>query len=211
MGDVNLEIKLNNLDERVIKIEDSGGGGGTVDAYTKEETDALLSGKVDNEVVSDAWNDSTTYQVGQYCIYNNSLWKCLVQHNGQIPLEGIYWTKVSVTGEIVSIINQFVNVQFVNLESVEQSNFTVGQVTTFRIGKLLIISVEGNWSCIEKPNNYVSCFKLPFAVRTVFDSTIDRDVTTCLEIRLTNQNIQFYSVKTFNNVRFTATFIGIIS
>ena len=28
MGDVNLEIKLSNLDERVIKIEDSGGGSG---------------------------------------------------------------------------------------------------------------------------------------------------------------------------------------
>ena len=28
MGDVNLEIKLNNLDERVIKIEESGGSGG---------------------------------------------------------------------------------------------------------------------------------------------------------------------------------------
>lgn len=28
MGDVNLEIKLGNLDERVIKIEESGGGSG---------------------------------------------------------------------------------------------------------------------------------------------------------------------------------------
>ena len=28
MGDVNLEIKLSNLDERVIKIEESGGSGG---------------------------------------------------------------------------------------------------------------------------------------------------------------------------------------
>ena len=28
MGDVNLEIKLNNLDERVVKIEDAGGGSG---------------------------------------------------------------------------------------------------------------------------------------------------------------------------------------
>ena len=28
MGDVNLEIKLNNIDERVIKIEESGGGSG---------------------------------------------------------------------------------------------------------------------------------------------------------------------------------------
>ena len=28
MGDVNLEIKLSNLDERVVKIEDAGGGSG---------------------------------------------------------------------------------------------------------------------------------------------------------------------------------------
>ena len=28
MGDVNLEIKLSNLDERVIKIEENGGGSG---------------------------------------------------------------------------------------------------------------------------------------------------------------------------------------
>ena len=36
MGDVNLEIKLSNLDERVIKIEESGGGsgGGGVSDYT---------------------------------------------------------------------------------------------------------------------------------------------------------------------------------
>lgn len=33
MGDVNLEIKLSNLDERVIKIEETGGGSGGSD-YT---------------------------------------------------------------------------------------------------------------------------------------------------------------------------------
>ena len=33
MGDVNLEIKLNNLDDRVIKIEESGGGGSGGDGY----------------------------------------------------------------------------------------------------------------------------------------------------------------------------------
>ena len=34
MGDVNLEIKLSNLDERVIKIEESGGGSGGDDYIT---------------------------------------------------------------------------------------------------------------------------------------------------------------------------------
>ena len=36
MGDVNLEIKLNNLDERVIKIEDSGGGDGYITSVSND-------------------------------------------------------------------------------------------------------------------------------------------------------------------------------
>lgn len=73
--------------------------GGTFDAYTKAQTDNLLSNKVDNGIISDEWNSATTYEVGQYCIYNNSLWKCILQHNGQTPEEGTYWTKVSVGSE----------------------------------------------------------------------------------------------------------------
>ena len=62
-----------------------------------------------SSVISDAWSASTTYAVGQYCIYNNSLWKCLVQHNGQTPTEGTYWTKVSVASEIASVNSSMVN------------------------------------------------------------------------------------------------------
>ena len=162
MGDVNLEIKLNNIDERVIKIEESGGGSGgdgyitsvsndfTVvnkklslsnDVTTKlskvDTTDNLsveLAKKIDkpssatdgqvltyngtsNEweaqdskggaddtsIISDAYDELKSYVVGEYCIYNNSLWKCLVQNNGQTPTEGTYWTNVSVANEITSI------------------------------------------------------------------------------------------------------------
>ena len=45
---------------------------------------------------SSAWSSTVTYAVGQYCIYNNSLWKCLVQHSGQTPQEGTYWARVSL-------------------------------------------------------------------------------------------------------------------
>lgn len=62
-----------------------------------------VTNKADEEIISDAWNASTTYAVGQYCIYNNSLWKCLVQHNGQTPTEGTYWTNVTVASEIASV------------------------------------------------------------------------------------------------------------
>lgn len=67
---------------------------------------------------SSAWSSTTTYTVGQYCIYNNSLWKCLVQHSGQTPQEGTYWTKVSLDtlGAEISAINQ-------NLDKIEHIQF----------------------------------------------------------------------------------------
>ena len=45
---------------------------------------------------SSAWSSTVAYAVGQYCIYNNILWKCLVQHSGQTPQEGTYWARVSL-------------------------------------------------------------------------------------------------------------------
>ena len=59
---------------------------------------------------SSAWSSTVTYAVGQYCIYNNSLWKCLVQHSGQTPQEGTYWARVSLDtlgSEINALNNNF--------------------------------------------------------------------------------------------------------
>ena len=72
--------------------------------YCKSNVE-LANEKANNNIISDAWNDSTTYAVGQYCIYNNLLWKCLVQHNGQTPSEGTYWTKTSITSELIALWN----------------------------------------------------------------------------------------------------------
>ena len=66
-----------------------------------------------NNAISDAWNNDITYLVGQYCIYDNKLWKCLVQHSGQAPSEGTYWTQTSVDEEIVNVnssLNEVKNV-----------------------------------------------------------------------------------------------------
>lgn len=51
-------------------------------------------------VIAEVWDANKTYTVGSYCIYSNSLWKCLVQNGGQIPTEGTYWTKTNVVSEI---------------------------------------------------------------------------------------------------------------
>ena len=77
--------------------------------YNKSNVE-LSNEKANNNIISDAWNTSTTYAVGQYCIYNNSLWKCLIQHSGQTPTEGTYWTNVSVANEITSVNNSIENI-----------------------------------------------------------------------------------------------------
>ena len=80
----------------------TGNGNETVsDAITSIKSS--INSKANNSIVSDEWNNTTTYSVGQYCIYSNSLWKCKVQHNGQTPTEGTYWTNVSVSNEISSL------------------------------------------------------------------------------------------------------------
>ena len=55
MGDVNLEIKLNNLDERVIKIE---GGGGTSIIVDSELSDTSTN-PVQNKVITTKINNNT--------------------------------------------------------------------------------------------------------------------------------------------------------
>lgn len=52
--------------------------------------------EIPNSMISDAWDNTKTYSVGEYCIYNKSLWKCLVQNSGQTPAEGTYWHQTSV-------------------------------------------------------------------------------------------------------------------
>ena len=96
-----------------------------------------------SSAISDAWNASTTYAVGQYCIYNNLLWKCLVQHNGQTPTEGTYWTKVSVGNEIASVNSSLSVVGFSNETQTKMvSNVSIA----FRIGNYVICLISGETS-----------------------------------------------------------------
>ena len=104
-------------DSTTQKWKNGQGSVSPIDNLTSNSTTQPLSAnqgrvlnnqKLEKEIISDAWNASTTYAVGKYCIYNNSLWKCLVQNNGQTPTEGTYWTKVNVANEITSVNNSLV-------------------------------------------------------------------------------------------------------
>ena len=83
MGDVNLEIKLNNLDERVIKIEETGGGSGGSDYITSVSNDFNVVNKklsLSNDVttklskVDNKIDKPTSATEGQVLTYRNNEW-----------------------------------------------------------------------------------------------------------------------------------------
>ena len=78
---------------------------------------------------SSAWSSTVAYAVGQYCIYNNSLWKCLVQHSGQTPQEGTYWARVSLDtlgSEINALNSNIGNMQ--TIENIDYMNLLRGSM-----------------------------------------------------------------------------------
>ena len=62
-----------------------GGGGGSTD------------------IVAPAWDADETYEAGECVVCGGKLWKCILQHSGEAPEEGTYWTEITVCGELGGI------------------------------------------------------------------------------------------------------------
>lgn len=54
------------------------------------------------DIVSDAWNSSKTYAAGEYCIFGNKLYKCLVANTETQPPNTTYWKETTCAEEINS-------------------------------------------------------------------------------------------------------------
>lgn len=74
---------------------------------------AIQNGGGDSQVIEDMlsnmWISSATYNVGDYVLYNNNIWKCLVQNSNIAPSEGTTWTRVNITSEISTLNSNFEN------------------------------------------------------------------------------------------------------
>lgn len=61
----------------------------------EQELDELSNVK---SIVSDEWNNTTTYAAGDYRIENNALYKCLITNSGQRPsVSPTYWKASRIT------------------------------------------------------------------------------------------------------------------
>ena len=129
-----------------------------------------ISNILDEEktIISDAWNIETTYTVGQYCIYNNTLWKCLVQHNGQVPSEGTYWTKTQIDDEMLAIKNDVstINSNFTNLIDVFFSSaqliYYSFDYNNFTTNGLYYLNGSEPAKCTNGPEPCTNCYVIVF-------------------------------------------------
>jgi len=98
--------------------------------------------------LGDAWNSSTTYKVGDYCIYSNALYKCKVQNSNTVPTNTTYWTRVTV-GEELGTINRDFSHHIVDMVSYYDTSKFVplaarNRNTLLKQGHIAILCVAGS-------------------------------------------------------------------
>jgi hypothetical protein len=69
-------------------------------------TSIASGGDTANPNISDAYDNTATYAVGEYCIYNNSLFKCSTAVTTAEDFDSTKWTATTVGAELLSIINR---------------------------------------------------------------------------------------------------------
>lgn len=69
---------------------------------TGDMLNQLKSEKANKSIVSDAWQTGKTYEKGAYCIYNDRLYKALLQTKEK-PTNTNDWVECTITEEIVAI------------------------------------------------------------------------------------------------------------
>lgn len=77
-------------------------GYGITDAYTKTQVDSKVTDSIGN-VVADAFSYSRSYTKGDYAIYNESLYRCKLDCQGQDIRDTIYWEQVKMADVLASL------------------------------------------------------------------------------------------------------------
>lgn len=99
-----MDVKINELPE----LTDSSGShivGYKGNDTVQIPTDAVVSKA--QEIISDAYSATKAYTIGEYCIYNNSLYKCIANTSAGItPTNSTYWTNTSVSEELASNMSE---------------------------------------------------------------------------------------------------------
>ena len=117
-----------------------------LNASTNTKINQLKNEKANKSIISDAWQTGKTYEKGAYCIYNDNLYKALVQTTAE-PTSESDWQKCVITSEIPAENNLIIHAQS---DSTKES--LISAIADSLNGKEGLYFVAGSWK--QHPNGY---------------------------------------------------------
>lgn len=110
--------------------------------------------------IADKYSDSSTYAVGDYCIYNNTLYICNTTISTAEAFDSTKWTEISVTSKIKSNTNLInANTNSINAHTLD-IYLLDGRIDVLEDKNIILAEMNGHWN-ISANNTYV---KIPFSV-----------------------------------------------
>ena len=111
-----------------------------IGAADAETVNQLKNEKANKSIVSDAWQTGKTYEKGAYCIYNDNLYKALVQTTAE-PTRESDWQECTITDEIsvkdiVAVDNQ--------IDSTKET--LISEIADKLRNKIGVYFVMGSWT-----------------------------------------------------------------
>lgn len=76
--------------------------------------------------VASPYDDTTTYAIGQYCLYEGDIYRCIAITTG--AFDSTAWTQIVVTGEFRRVV-ELTSAQYTALSSAEKNNGTLYIIT----------------------------------------------------------------------------------
>lgn len=157
-----ITTKLGKVDNKIDKPASATDGQVLTYNATSDEWEAQDSkgGGADTSIISDAYDELKSYVKGNYCIYDNALWKALGSSQGAMPTEGTLWTKVSVSEELdelnssltLDYSNASENVRDVNtlLQKLLNKFYTDFNEIIVGLSNFSVVSNSSNWVHLDK-------------------------------------------------------------
>ena len=142
-----LDVAISMTASDLIPIVDSNGNnkvlhGSQVKDYV---ADAVVSDIDDvKAMISDEYDNTATYAVGDYCIYNNTLYRCTTAISTAEDFTPAHWTETSIDAELNLIGNKIdtkTDNTLINLSA--SFNIQIGSINSLRcdlFGKIVIVT-----------------------------------------------------------------------
>lgn len=136
--------------------------------YYTEELAEALGDALDNNaaLVSDKYDSTSTYKVGDYCIYNNILYKCNTAITTAEAWNSSHWTATNITSEIAD--SGWVDLTLTN-NATPRSSYIRYKPQVRKIGNIVYLKGQITIPAVDEQKVF---FKIPEGFRHNYEVTL---------------------------------------